>query len=520
MEHGAITAFARTKSFRAPVTLARSKAATSFDSVAAVQNLAESPNPQSKNVEKCSGNSTAARYDARRYPMKKPIQICVLTALCVSFLVPDQASNAAEAPSRFAIPASNDGLPGTGPVRRYDWFQNLWLNKRTGWALDVGKDQGAVVFLGDSITQGWGDDMGGSFPGMKVANRGISGDTTRGVLIRLSEDVLMLNPRAVVLLIGTNDLEEGATPEAIAANVDLILQRLKMHNASMPVLVCKVFPSSTSKKRSASDIKKINQLYERITSHDANIMLIETWLPFANSEGDATLPEFPDLLHPNKIGYAKWAAVLRPVLENLKLAPVEAATLEAEEGFELLFNGTDLSGWEYRPSTEADLQSATGWQRGNLSAPPWVITTRGERFDGVMQASDGRYIARNGRLVVTIPPEGRKIQQIYTQRDFPNDFVLKLEFRATPNADSGVFLRGKQLQCRDYLLAGPYKELKNYKPLDWNEMVVTVKGNTAHCTVNGEVIEAAFEIPDNGPIGLEGDRGQIEYRNIRITEVR
>jgi lysophospholipase L1-like esterase len=453
--------------------------------------------------------------------MKNHLQRTIL-ALFSLFLISEFTVQieAADSTSRFAIPASDDGLPGSGPIRRYDWFQKLWLNKRTGWATDVEKDQGAVVFLGDSITQGWGDDMGGSFPGMKVANRGISGDTTRGVLIRLAEDVLSLNPRAVVLLIGTNDLEEGADPDTIAANVSLILKKLKEHNASIPVIVCKVFPSSESKKRSAADIKKINQLYQGITSHDANIMLLETWMPFANAEGDATLPEFPDLLHPNKIGYAKWAAMLRPVLEDLKLLPVDKDEFTVEPGFEALFNGADLTGWEYRPSTAADLNSASGWQRGNLSAPPWVIVTRGSQFDGVMQAPDGRYVARNGRLVVTIPPEGRKIQQIYTQRDFPNDFVLKLEFRATPNADSGVFLRGKQLQCRDYLLAGPYKELKNYKPLDWNEMVVTVKGNTAHCTVNGEVIEEAFELPDTGPIGLEGDQGQLEYRNIRIKETK
>jgi hypothetical protein len=84
-------------------------------------------------------------------------------------------------------------------------------------------------------------------------------------------------------------------------------------------------------------------------------------------------------------------------------------------------------------------------------------------------------------------------------------FTLKLEFRATPNADSGVFLRGKQLQCRDFPLAGPYKDLKHYKQGDWNELVITVKGTTAHCTCNGEVLEAAYEIPETGPIGLEGD---------------
>ena len=87
---------------------------------------------------------------------------------------------------------------------------------------------------------------------------------------------------------------------------------------------------------------------------------------------------------------------------------------------------------------------------------------------------------------------------------------------ATPNANSGIYLRGPQLQCRDYRLAGPYKELKRYRPQDWNEIVVTVKDGAAHCTCNGEVIEAALALPASGPIGVEGDRGQMEYRRIRI----
>src|SRR5690606_7527962 len=105
--------------------------------------------------------------------------------------------------NRFDIPATDDGLPGAGPIRRMDWFQNLWRQRRTGWAARVRADQNALVFLGDSITQGW-SDIGSHFPGVKVANRGISGDTTRGVLIRLQEDVLALNPKSLVLLIGTN----------------------------------------------------------------------------------------------------------------------------------------------------------------------------------------------------------------------------------------------------------------------------------------------------------------------------
>src|SRR6185503_3651416 len=103
--------------------------------------------------------------------------------------------------------------------------------------------------------------MGRSFPGAKVANRGISGDTTRGVLIRLKDDVLALKPAGVVLLIGTNDLEEEAEPETIAENLKLILAELKKHNAKMPIVLCQVFPSSTTKNRPSDKIKQINTLY-------------------------------------------------------------------------------------------------------------------------------------------------------------------------------------------------------------------------------------------------------------------
>jgi hypothetical protein len=122
-------------------------------------------------------------------------------------------------------------------------------------------------------------------------------------------------------------------------------------------------------------------------------------------------------------------------------------------------------------------------------------------------------------LIVTTPSEGRKIQKLSTNREFPKNFILKLEFRSSPYADSGIFVRDPQLQCRDYLIAGPYKDLKHYKPQDWNEIVVTVKGGEAHCECNGEILESAMKVPPTGPIGLEGDRGQMEYRRIRVQEL-
>lgn len=419
-----------------------------------------------------------------------------------SVIAPGGAAQAAEkegrggAPAapvdpRLRIPESDDGLPGAGPIRRYEWFQKLWLQKRSAWAARAAQDAGALVFLGDSITQGWGDTVGGSFSGVKIANRGISGDTTRGVLLRLGEDVLALKPAGVVLLIGTNDLEEQAEPETIAANLKLILARLKEHNSKMPIVLCQVFPSSAKMKRPADKIKKVNQLYAAVVKGDAQVTFVETWPLFADAQGDAKPTEFPDLLHPNKAGYAKWAAAIRPILATLGFVETEPDAFTPEPGFVSLFNGRDLTGWGYRTNN----------------------------FDGKPVSNDGRYVAKNGRLIVTTPPEGRKVQQIWTTKEFPKDFVLRLEFRATPNADSGIFIRQPQLQCRDYPLAGPYKQLQNYKPQDWNEVEVTVKEGVAHCTCNGEVLEAALKVPATGPVGLEGDRGQMEYRRIRLKEL-
>ena len=172
---------------------------------------------------------------------------------------------------------------------------------------------------------------------------------------------------------------------------------------------------------------------------------------------------------------------------------VRAEDAKAEEGFEILYNGKDLTGWQY---------------------------TADDKFDGKTDASDGRYTAKGDILVVNPYKQGAgpKLRQMWTTRQFPKNFVLKLEFRAAVNADSGIFIRKPQLQCRDYLVAGPYKELKQYKPQDWNEIIIVVKDNVAHCTCNGELLEDALKVPETGSIGLEADRAQMEYRNIRIKE--
>ena len=197
-------------------------------------------------------------------------------------------------------------------------------------------------------------------------------------------------------------------------------------------------------------------------------------------------------------------ALIVIVLALSALFIARAALWAPEPGFVSLFNGKDLTGWGYRDKEQKVL----------------------ETFDGKHEASDGRFSAvptKGGDGILIVHPhdeaKGPRRRDLWTTREFPKNFILKIEFRAAVNADSGIFLRKPQLQCRDYLVAGPYKELKKYKPQEWNEITVTVKGNIAHCECNGEVLEDALKLPENGPIGLEADRGQMEYRQIQIKEL-
>jgi len=181
------------------------------------------------------------------------------------------------------------------------------------------------------------------------------------------------------------------------------------------------------------------------------------------------------------------------------VSQLKAEDWAPEAGYASLFNGKDLTGWCFRDKQQVIL----------------------DKFDGKTDSSGtGRYSAKDGILTVNAPKDvPRLVAQMWTVQEFPKNFTLKLEFRASVNADSGIFLRKPQLQCRDYLVAGPYKDLKKYKPQDWNTIEVTVKDNVAHCECNGEVLEDALKLPASGPIGLEGDRGQMEYRHIQLKEL-
>lgn len=173
-------------------------------------------------------------------------------------------------------------------------------------------------------------------------------------------------------------------------------------------------------------------------------------------------------------------------------------------GVTRLFNGKDF----------------TGWRLGD------------ESLDGKTETADGRFKVRDGVILITgaSKPGDPKMKEIDTAAGFDGDFVLRLEFRASRDANSGLHLRDHefkhQLQIRDYPRVGPYKTLKHYKDGGWNAVEVTVKtdpdgkGAVARCTCNGEVLEEALPIPARGPIGLQSETNTVEYRNLQVTRGR
>jgi hypothetical protein len=166
-----------------------------------------------------------------------------------------------------------------------------------------------------------------------------------------------------------------------------------------------------------------------------------------------------------------------------------------EEGYKSLFNGKDLTGWQYY----------------------------GKPLDGKTATPDGRIEVKDGAIVMNEKDAKGKggIKDLYTAMPFNKDFHLKLEFRASLKSDSGVYIRGPQLQVRDYIRRREQKQLTKFKNDDWNELDITVKGGTATCLCNGEPLSPkTMRVPvkSSRGIGLQAESGKFEFRNLRIKE--
>ncbi len=98
-----------------------------------------------------------------------------------------------------------------------------------------------VVFMGDSITEGWHLDQ--SFPGKPYINRGISGQTTPQMLVRFRQDVIHLQPKVVVILAGTNDIAGNTGPETLEQIEDNLASMAELAHANgIKVVLCSITP--------------------------------------------------------------------------------------------------------------------------------------------------------------------------------------------------------------------------------------------------------------------------------------
>ncbi len=99
-----------------------------------------------------------------------------------------------------------------------------------------------VVFMGDSITEGW--HLDNSFPGKPYINRGISGQTTPQMVLRFRQDVIALNPKVVVILGGTNDVAGNTGPETLEEIEGYLTSMAELAAANhIRVVLCSILPA-------------------------------------------------------------------------------------------------------------------------------------------------------------------------------------------------------------------------------------------------------------------------------------
>ena len=172
-------------------------------------------------------------------------------------------------------------------------------------------DENRVVFMGNSITEGWSNFDPDFFIKNPYINRGISGQTTPQMLIRFKPDVVNLKPKSVVILAGINDIAENTGPikiENIAENIFSMTEIALANNIEVficSVLPAKAFPWSPSIKNVAKKVIKLNSILEKYCL-DNNIQYVDYHSEMDDGNGGLKVPQHTtenDLVHPNKDGY-------------------------------------------------------------------------------------------------------------------------------------------------------------------------------------------------------------------------
>jgi acyl-CoA thioesterase-1 len=180
-----------------------------------------------------------------------------------------------------------------------------------------------VVFLGDSITQGW--DLSTFFKGKPYVNRGISGQTTPQILLRFRQDVLALKPESVVILAGTNDLAENTGPTTLEMIEDNLksMAELARGNGVRPILASALPAAVYPWKPEIQPVDKILALNQWMKEYAGKegIVYLDYYSSLVNDQHGMNAEFSGDGVHPNAAGYAIMAPLVADAIARSKLQP-------------------------------------------------------------------------------------------------------------------------------------------------------------------------------------------------------
>ena len=185
-------------------------------------------------------------------------------------------------------------------------------------------DENRVVFMGNSITEGWGNIAPEFFAGKPYINRGISGQTTPQMLVRFRQDVVNLKPKVVVILAGTNDIAGNTGPMTLQQTVDNIISMAQLAKANnIKVVISSILPAFDYPWKPglepAEKIFTINTLLKDFANKNKCVYL--DYFTSMSDERKGLKKELgDDGVHPNLAGYKMMAPLVeKAIAEALKI---------------------------------------------------------------------------------------------------------------------------------------------------------------------------------------------------------
>ncbi len=173
-----------------------------------------------------------------------------------------------------------------------------------------------VVFMGNSITEGWITQMPEFFAGKPYINRGIGGQTTPQMLIRFRQDVIHLRPKVVVILAGINDIAGNTGPSTLEMIEDNLHSMTELAQANgIQVVLCSVLPAYDFPWRPGQEpAEKVVELNRRIQAYASRVGAVycDYFSAMADERNGLPAALSDDGVHPNREGYA----VMAPLVEK------------------------------------------------------------------------------------------------------------------------------------------------------------------------------------------------------------